>query len=246
MNISNKTVLITGGGSGIGFQTAKLLSEKGNKVIITGRDKARLQKAAAQLKNVIAIPTDITVEADVKSLVKEIADKFSDLSVLINNAGQAFAYPLSAADANAFDKAGKEMSTNYLSLVRLTEYLLPVLKQQKEAAIVNVSSIVVFAPASAISTYSASKAAVHSYTQSLRHVLAKDTNIKVFELMPPLVNTDFSQDIGGENGIPPLEVAEGLVDAIEKDTYEIHIGATGQIYELFLSSPQNAFNALNQ
>jgi len=245
MNISNKTVLITGGGSGIGFETARLLSEKGNRVIITGRNSAKLQKAAAQLKNVTAIPCDINAEADVKNLVKQVQEKFSDLSVLVNNAGHAYAYQLSS-EANAFAKASEEIATNYLSLIRLTEQLLPVLSKQKEAAIVNVSSIVVFAAASSIPTYSATKAAVHSYTQSLRHVLAKDTNIKVFELMPPLVNTDFSKEVGGENGIPPLAVAEDLISGIEKDEYEIRVGATEQIYQLFLSSPQNAFNALNQ
>ncbi len=245
MNISNKTVLITGGGSGIGFATAKLLSEKGNKVIITGRNSARLQKAAAQLKNVTAIPCDINAEADVKNLVKEVQEKFSDLSVLVNNAGAAYAYQLSS-EADAFAKASEEITTNYLSLIRLTEQLLPVLSKQKEAAIVNVSSIVVFAPTAVISTYSASKAAVHSYTQSLRHTLAKNTQIKVFELMPPLVNTEFSKGIGGENGIPALEVAEGLVAGFEKDEYEIQVGATAQIYQLFLSSPKDAFNALNQ
>ncbi|HWK04248.1 MAG TPA: SDR family NAD(P)-dependent oxidoreductase [Puia sp.] len=245
MNISDKTVLITGGGSGIGFETARLLSEKGNRVIITGRNKARLEKAAARLTNTTAIACDITAEADVKKLVGQVQEKFSDLSLLVNNAGTAHAYQL-AAGANAFDKAAEEISTNYLSLIRLTELLLPVLSKQKEAAIVNVSSIVVFAAGASIPTYSASKAAVHSYTQSLRHSLSKNTGIKVFELMPPLVNTDFSKEIGGEKGIPPLEVAEGLLAGLYKDEYEIHIGGTAQLYQLFLSSPQNAFNALNQ
>src|SRR5258708_32607875 len=185
MNISNKTVLITGGGSGIGFETARLLSEKGNRVIITGRNRARLEKAAGQLTNTTAIACDITVEADVKKLVGQVQEKFNDLSILINNAGAAYAYQL-AAGANAFDKAGEEISTNYLSLIRLTELLLPVLSKQKEAAIVNVSSIVVFAAAGAIPTYSATKPAVHSYTQSLRHILSKIPNIKAFQLIPPL------------------------------------------------------------
>jgi uncharacterized oxidoreductase len=245
MNISNKTVLITGGGSGIGFEIARLLSEKGNRVIITGRNQTRLDKAASQLTNTTAISCDITVEADVQQLVKQVQDKFGDLSVLINNAGAAYAYQL-AAGSNAFDKAGEEISTNYLSLIRLTELLLPVLHKQKEAAIVNVSSIVVFAAGAGIPTYSASKAAVHSYTQSLRHILSKDSNIKVFELMPPLVNTDFSKEIGGENGIPPLQVAEEFLAGVSKDEYEIHVGQTASLYQLFLSSPQNAFNALNQ
>jgi len=86
---------------------------------------------------------------------------------------------------------------------------------------------------------------LRSYTQILRYTLA-NTGIKVFELMPPLVNTGLSVEIGGENGIPPLEVAEGLLESFANDNYEIHIGQTANLYKLFLSSPQEALLALNQ
>ncbi|MDB5110217.1 MAG: short-chain dehydrogenase [Mucilaginibacter sp.] len=244
MNITNKTVLITGGGSGIGFEIAKLLSEKGNKVIITGRSEARLQKAAAQLNNVSVIAADITNETAVEKLVTQIKQEYGKLDILINNAGNAYAYNL-AKEGNTFQKAKEEFETNLFSILRLTDKLLPVLSAQTEGAIVNVSSVVAFVPAGDISTYSASKAALHSYTQSLRHALQK-TAIKVFELMPPLVNTEFSKDIGGENGIHPNVVAEGLIDALEKDEYEIHIGNTAYVYQLSLSSPAEAFNLMNQ
>lgn len=246
MNISNKTVLITGGGSGIGLETAKLLSEKGNKVIIIGRDGDKLQKAAAGLKNVIAYTTDITRADDVTKLVKNLTADFDDLSVLINNAAAAYAYK-HADDAAAFDKASEEMLTNYLSVIRLNEQLIPLLKKQPEAAVVNVSSIAAFTPNATIPTYSDSKAALHSYTLTLRHVLAKDTAIRVFELMPPLVKTAFSKDIGGlENGIPAIQVAQELIDGIEHDVYEIHVGLTKGFRELFFSNPIEAFNMLNQ
>ena len=137
------------------------------------------------------------------------------------------------------------MLTNYLSIIRLTEKLLPQLTGRPKAAIVNVSSIVAFAPNTSLATYGASKAALHSYTQSLRHTL-KATSVKVFELMPPLVDTEFSQEIGGSNGIPPQEVATSLLEALENDTYEIHTGNTADLYKVFLSSPQEAFNMLNQ
>ncbi|UOQ67987.1 SDR family oxidoreductase [Hymenobacter volaticus] len=244
MDISNKTVLVTGGGSGIGLAIAKLLIEKGNRVIITGRSEARLQQAAAQLPGAAAIACDVTDEAAVTKLVQQVQAAFGELSVLINNAGQASAYQL-AAGADAFAKAETEISTNYLAVVRLTEQLLPVLSQQPEAAIVNVSSIVAFAPSVAVPTYSASKAALHSYTQALRHTLAKTTDIRVFELMPPLVNTDFSQDIGGENGIPPLEVAEALIAGLAEEEYEIHVGQTAQFYQFHHSSPAEAFAMMN-
>ncbi|HZY37154.1 MAG TPA: SDR family NAD(P)-dependent oxidoreductase [Mucilaginibacter sp.] len=238
-------VLITGGGSGIGFEVAKLLSQKNNKVIITGRSEARLQKAVSQLNNVDYIAADINSETDIKLLVKKINEEYGSLDILINNAAQGSAYKLDA-EVNAYDKAVDEIQTNYLSVIRLTEKLLPLLSNQREAAIVNVTSIVAFVPGINLPTYAASKAALHSYTQALRHTLARTTHIKVFELMPPLVNTEFSAEIGGANGIPPELVAEGLIEGLERDEYELHIGKTADMYKLFLSSPQEAMNALNQ
>ena len=246
MNINNKTVLITGGGSGIGYETAKLLSQKGNKIIIIGRTADKLHQAAASLTNTIAIPCDITNEGDVDKLVAERNANHPELSVLINNAGKAFVYTHSET-ADAVSKARQEMETNYFSLVSLTEKLLPLLKKQPEAAIANVTSIVALSPAAVIPTYSDSKAAVHSYTLALRHALAQDTNIKVFELMPPTVNTEFSKEIGGEeHGIPASEVAEGLIQGIENDQYQIGVGITVGFLNNFFPTEEQAFQAINQ
>src|SRR5580693_3087430 len=120
MNINNKTVLVTGGGSGIGFEIAKLLGLRDNKVIIAGRTEAKLQKAAAQLNNVSFIVADVTSEADLDNLVDKINKEYGGLDILINNAAQASVYHLDEA-VNAYDKASAEMETNYLSVVRLTE-----------------------------------------------------------------------------------------------------------------------------
>jgi uncharacterized oxidoreductase len=226
MNISNKTILVTGGGSGIGLATAQLLIEKGNRLLITGRSETRLQQALAQLPGATAIACDLTDATAVATLVSRIEAEFSDLSVLINNAGQAYSYKLEAG-ADAFTKASEEIMTNYLAVIRLTEQLLPLLSRQPEAAIVNVTSIVVFAPPAAVPTYAASKAALHSYT-------------------PPLVNTDFSTEIGGANGIPPQQVATELVAGLENDTEEIMVGQTAQFYEFHRASPAEAFAAMNQ
>lgn len=241
MNISNKTVLITGGGSGIGLAIAKQLSEKGNKVIITGRTEAKLQQAVAQFENGSYIVADINSKEDVQKLASSIGE----LDILINNAGSASVYNISA-NSNTADKAAEEIQTNYLSVLKLTESLLPLLSKSPEAAVVNVTSVLALVPAAGVPTYSASKAALHFYTQVLRFELAKTTNIKVFELMPPLVNTDFSKDIGGEKGIPASEVADGLIAGFESDTYELHIGQTAQMYGLLLQSPQEAFKVMNQ
>jgi uncharacterized oxidoreductase len=246
MFVSNKTILLTGGGSGIGLETAKLLTAKGNNVIIIGRNAETLREAAAGLKNINWFAADITNAAHVDKLVKKLTEDFSDLSIVINNAASAYAYR-HADDANAFDKASEEISTNYLSVIRLNEKLLPLLKKQPEAAVVNVSSIVAFAPNAFIPTYSDTKAALHSYTLALRFTLSRDTKVKVFELMPPLVKTQLSKEIGGmENGIPSVDVAQALIDGIENDVYEIHVAGTREFRELYLSNPTAAFDLLNQ
>jgi uncharacterized oxidoreductase len=243
MNTQNNTILLIGGSAGIGFETAKLLLAKGNQVIITGRDAERLKQAAAQLPGVTAIASDVSKADDVAQLLERLKADFPALNLVINNAGAA-SYYNPTESLGAFEKAEAEMLTNYLAIIRLNELLLPLLKRQPTAAIVNVSSIVAFAPNTAIPTYSASKAALHSYTLSLRYLL-HGTSVKVFELMPPLVNTDFSTDIGGANGIPPRQVAEEFVAALEQDQYEIHVGATAGLYQLSLSDPAAAFHALN-
>ncbi|WP_207435799.1 SDR family oxidoreductase [Sabulibacter ruber] len=244
MKTTQNTILITGGSAGIGLEIAKLFAQRGNQVIITGRDEVRLQQAAAQIPNGVALVSDVSKEADVHQLTQRLTKDFPALNMVINNAGRALIYDIADPEANAYEKAYEEMYTNYLSVVRLNEKLLPLLKKQPEAAIVNVSSIVAFVP-SLLAGYSASKAALHSYTQALRIALEDSSAIKVFELMPPLVNTEFSKEIGGHNGISPALVAQELLLALEHNTYEIRVGQTEDIYRLYLSSPEQALQAMN-
>ena len=244
MNITNKTVLITGGGSGIGFEIAKLLTTAGNQVIITGRTESRLKKAIDQIKGAHYFVGDITNEEHVDQLVNNIKLKFKKLDLLINNAADAYTYQL-ATQPGDFVKASSEITTNYLAVIRLIEKFLPLLKESKESGIVNVSSIVAFTVGNNIPTYSASKAALHFYTQSLRHALQNST-VKVFELMPPLVNTDFSKEIGGENGIPPKQVAEELIEGLATDTFEIKVGQTAEFYKAFFAGSGEAYKMMNR
>lgn len=246
MKTTNNTILITGGGSGIGLEMAKLFAAHGNSVIITGRNLERLQKAANAEPGISVLQADITNSEDVSRLVTAVQKDYPKLNVLINNAGSAELFNIAGENVNGFEKAQQEILTNYLSVIRLNEKLLPILRKNGPAAIVNVSSIVSFTPNAGIATYSASKSALHSYSLSLRHLLEQaGDDVRVFELMPPLVNTEFSREIGGENGIPPQAVAQSLFEAIGKGEYEIHTGQTAEIYSLFLSSPEAAFEALN-
>ena len=242
MKATQNTVLITGGSAGIGLEIAKLLDQKGNHVIITGRDQQRLDKALAQLTNASGIISDVSKKEDAEALVATLTRDFPALNLVINNAGRAILYDIANSEGG-FDKAQDEMLTNYLAVIRLNEYLLPLLKNQPEAAIVNVSSVVAFVPGN-LPTYSASKAALHSYTQSLRIALSRTSNVQVFELMPPLVDTEFSAIINGKSGIAPSAVAEAFVDALESDTYEIRVGKTQYIYDLYLKSPEEALNIM--
>ena len=116
MKTSKNTILITGGGSGIGFEFAKIFSENDNQVIITGRNEEKLNKAAALLKNTTAIVADITREEDIDKLVQTITKQYSSLNVLINNAGNASYYDVLVSGTDAFTKASDEINTNYLSI----------------------------------------------------------------------------------------------------------------------------------
>lgn len=242
MKTTDNTVLISGGTAGIGLEIAKLFSANGNKVIITGRDKTRLDKALALLPNATGIVTDVSKKEDTDILVETLKRDFPELNIIINNAGRAVIYDITTSE-NSFEYAEDEMLTNFLSVIRLNEKLLPLLKAQDEAAIVNVSSVVAFVPGSLI-TYSASKAALHSYTQSLRIALDRTSKVKVFELMPPLVDTEFSAPIGGHKGIAASVVAQDFFESLENDVYEIRVGNTQYIYDLHLKSPEEALNVM--
>lgn len=244
MKTSGNVILITGGASGIGLELARKFSSLDNKLILVGRNRKKLQQQASLLPNAVSYVCDITSEEEVDGLVQFVKDEFGKLSVLVNNAGVANIHSLSEGK-NAFGIASEEMHTNYLSVIRITEKFLPLLQSSEEAAIVNNSSVVAFVPAASLATYSASKAALHSYTQSLRISLQKSTHIKVFELMPPLVDTEFARKIPGEK-ITAEEVAETTIYALQNDIFEIHVASTSAIYKLFLNSPELALKQMNR
>lgn len=244
MKTSKNTVLIIGGTAGIGLEIVKQLTALDNHVIVTGRNKERLDAAIAGLKNVTGITFDVSKENEIENLVERIGKNFPQLNMIINNAGRAILYNLADGNVDASANAEEEMLTNYLSIIRVNQKFLPILKNQNESAIVNVSSIVAYVPGINLPGYAASKAALHSYTTSLRLTL-ENTAVKVFELMPPLVDTEFSKEIGGHNGIKPSFVADEFISALAKDEFEIRVGDTAKIYELFRQSPIDALNIMN-
>ena len=232
MKTSSNTVFISGGSAGIGLAIAKKLSAAGNKVIINGRSEERLQNALKELDNAVAIQGDLSIESERVRIAGELATGHPDLNIIINNAGAAFMNNLADSNNNAAEKAFQEMNTNYISVIHFTSLVLPQLLQQEEAAVVNVSSISAFRSNKYLPTYSASKAALHSYTQGLRDTFADNEKLSIYEVYPPLVNTEFSAEIGGANGIPASEVADDFLAALELNQFEVPVGDTKKIHAL--------------
>lgn len=186
MKATGNTILITGGTSGIGLALAQALAAQGNQVIIAGRRQALLDAAVAATPSLQTLALDVSDTAALPKVVADLIARFPSLNVLINNAGIMVAENiLSAPDGTA----AATITTNLLAPIQLTAALLPHLRQQPSATVVNVTSGLSFVPLASTPTYSATKAALHSYTQSLRHQL-RGTSVQVLELAPPAVQTD--------------------------------------------------------
>ena len=187
MNPTGNTILITGGGSGIGRGLAEALHALGNQVVIAGRRRQALDSTTAANPGMKSLNLDIEDPAAIRAFAAQAAADFPSLNVLINNAGimrpeKLLAQQPDLADAEAL------VTTNLLGPIRLTAALLPLLQRQPRSTILNVSSGLAFLPLALTPTYCATKAAIHSYTLSLRYQL-RATQIEVLELIPPYVAT---------------------------------------------------------
>ncbi len=195
MHRTDNTILVTGGGSGIGLGLAAAFHARGNRVIIAGRRRSTLEEAAALYPSMQYRVLDQDDAGEICRFAERITEDFPDLNVLVNNAGIQRVEDLtrsSLADAEA------TITTNLLGPVRLTAGLLPALLASERATILNVTSGLAFVPSAMLPTYCATKAALHSYTQSLRFQL-RQTRVEVVEIVPPWVQTELQ----GERGMNP-------------------------------------------
>jgi uncharacterized oxidoreductase len=186
MKITGNTILITGGGSGIGRGLAEAFHAKGNHVVIAGRRKNLLDETVAANPGMKAAVLDIENSETIRTFAEKLKKDFPALNVVIHNAGIMKLESLkdsTVADAEAM------VTTNLLGPVRLNAALLPFLLKQPNPVIMTVSSGLAFVPLAMTPTYCATKAATHSYTQSMRYQL-KDTKAQVLELIPPYVQTE--------------------------------------------------------
>jgi uncharacterized oxidoreductase len=200
MNLTGNTILITGGGSGIGRGLAEELLKLGNQVVIAGRRKHALDETTAANPGMKSLTLDIESPSAIRAFANQLIAGFPTLNVLINNAGIMRAEKLLAQQPDLAD-AEAIVTTNLLGPIRLTAALLPHLEKQPHSTIVNVSSGLAFLPLALTPTYCATKAALHSYTQSLRYQL-RATKIEVLELIPPYVATNLMSGADDPRAMP--------------------------------------------
>lgn len=229
MKISGNTVLITGGGSGIGFALAEALVSRDNRVIICGRDRVKLQKAKKHIPSLSTRVCDVSKHASRKSLVSWLVSTFPPLNVLVNNAGIQRVVDFRKGARDLPDADG-EIATNLSAPIHLSAALIPHLKKRRPAAVVNISSGLAFTPLAAVPVYCATKAALHSLSPSLRHQLeGTSTSVRVFEIAPPMVATGLSGSRRSaeddEYAMTAAEAAKGILRALERDGFESALGA---------------------
>src|SRR5213596_658750 len=197
MKITGRTILITGGSAGIGLAFALKFAELGNEVIVTGRRQAVLDEVKAKHPKIHTIQSDVADVAQIAALAARVKADFPKLDVLMNNAGIMLYKNLKAPAA---DLTGlmKEMDINVGGVIRVTSAFIDLLTANK-GTVINVSSGLAFVPLPCSPIYCATKAAIHSYTQSLRFQL-EETGVEVIEVMPPAVKTDMTADLPEGDG----------------------------------------------
>jgi len=249
MKTTGNTILITGGATGIGFSLAEIFVNAGNEVIICGRREDKLKEATNKLPQIHTKVCDLSKEKERESLHNWVNSNFKNVNILINNAGIQRMVNFREGTLDLF-KGENEIEINFTAPIHLSAYFIPLFLKQKEAAIVNVSSGLCFVPIAAMPIYCATKAAIHSFSLSLRHQL-RDTSIKVFEIVPPIVDTELDkgsrEDREQEDrGIPPSEVAKATLRALEDDEYEVVIGMAQNLRMGARKNPEQTFQNINQ
>ncbi len=247
MLLSGNTILITGGGSGIGRGLAETFHDLGNQVIIAGRNTSALYRVTLAHPGMRSVLLDVNSASNIQDVSRRITADFPELNVLINNAGvQAPEEGLGTADLSA---AVSMIDTNVLGPMRLTAALLPHLQTKTSATLINVTSTLAFVPLARLPFYSATKAALHSLTLSLRYQLRK-SNVQVIELIPPYAQTNLSPNHGADPRAMPL--GEFIAECMsllrsEPDRREITVERAGSLrFALENGHFEEVFNSYNQ
>lgn len=219
MKLSGNKILITGATAGIGLALLHAFLEKDNQIIALGRNKEQLDKLAQKDQRIIPFQCDIAHSEQLDKLTFFIEQEHPDLNILINNAGIQYNYHFQE-DQQLLHKIPHEVNVNFIAPAQIIALLLPTLQLNKNAAIVNVSSGLGLVPKMAAPIYCGTKAALHIFSQSLRYQLE---TIRVFEIIPPLVET--AMTAGRGNGkITPKQLANEFIFAFKRNIFEVNIG----------------------
>ncbi|TNJ65493.1 SDR family NAD(P)-dependent oxidoreductase [Paenibacillus hemerocallicola] len=241
MKLAEHTVLITGGASGIGLALARTLTRMDNKVIVVGRDRGKLADAQENIPGLTALSCDIGSEEQRESLVSLLERDYPRLSVLVNNAGIQCHSRFDSAPPS-LETIAREVEINFIAAVRLDAMLLPLLRQQKEAALIHISSGLSIAPKADAPVYCATKAALSSFARALRYQL-EHTPVRVFDVLAPLVDTAMTEG-RGRGKISPEAFASRLVAGLAGDRYTMRIGKTRLLYALHRLAPGLAYRIM--
>lgn len=223
MKNSGNTILITGGTAGIGLELVRQFYQLNNRLIVTSSNAQNLEKLKINFPSILTIVCNLASDTDVKALVNACLSQHTDINILINNAGVQYNYDWKT-EIDGFQKIADEIAINLTSPMQLTYGLLPILLNQKDAAIINVSSGLAYAPKASAPIYCATKAAIHNGTKALRYQLA-GTTTKVFEIIPPLVSTAMTEG-RGKGKISPQQLVDEFMRNFERDIFESNIGKT--------------------
>ncbi len=246
MQLNDRTILITGGSSGIGLELARQLLERGNTVIITGRDPQKLADARHVLPTAHTFQSDVSEPQEIAALYNAVLARFPALDTLINNAG--IMRNLNLNQGRELQDVTREIGINLSGPVQMIQQFLPHLKTRKGALIVNVSSGLAFIPFAASPVYSATKAAIHSFTQCLRAQL-DGTGITVVELAPPGTETplfrgEFAEETKGQKVMPVDVLARKAIAGIEAGKLEICPGLSNVLKMMSRIAPHFMFRQL--
>jgi uncharacterized oxidoreductase len=248
MRLSDNTVLITGGATGIGYAMAEAFLDAGSTVAICGRRATRLLEARAKHPELRTLVCDVSREEDRERLVDWAAAQLPGLNVLVNNAGVQRDIDFTKG-IDDFVAGENEIRVNLEAAIILCGLFVPRLAKNKGAAIINVSSGLGFVPAVRMPVYSASKAGVHAYSMALRQQLSK-VGVKVFEVVPPAVDTDLNP-IGRAKrrnfkaDLSPKEFVSAVMKSLENDVLEIGFGMTAGFIHASRADLDNSFQQMN-
>jgi short-subunit dehydrogenase involved in D-alanine esterification of teichoic acids len=242
MKLSKHTVLVTGGSAGIGLEVARKFKKHNNRVIICGRNAEQLTSAAKEIGDIETIQCDLAKEGDLHILIDTLKTKVGKLSILVNNAGVQQNYNFTEVDPEpTLNDIDWEIDVNFTAIVKLTTLCLPLLRQQPQSAIINMSSGLALAPKRSAPVYCATKAAVHIFSKAFRYQMEDFApNIAVFEAIIPLVDTNMTRGRDKKGKISPEQVAKEVFEAMERDKYEIYVGKVKLLVFLQRVLPQLA------